>query len=95
VGVTEERGRIQIYSVEERDASAATCVVRCVGGVVRSGRWFADGDGSSPVLLDWIDRYQRRVDFIDPVHSAKVHLSGEAVAALAKGVVLAEVDLSR
>ncbi|MEU6549750.1 hypothetical protein ABZ915_05570 [Streptomyces sp. NPDC046915] len=90
----EESGTLQVYSVEERDLRSATCIVRCVGGVVRPGRRFvadvadsADG-GPSPLLLDWIECYGHRMDAVDPPYSAKAHLSGEGVALLEKGVVI-------
>ncbi|MEV5337940.1 hypothetical protein AB0K93_05555 [Streptomyces sp. NPDC052676] len=40
------------------------------------------------VTLDRINRYERTTDFVDPPHTARVHLSGEAVAGLRRGVVL-------
>ena len=89
--------KLQIYSVEERDATAAVCIVRCVGGIVRAGQKFkfdspADAAGDvTHMTLDWINQYQRPVDFIGPPHSAKVQLSGNAVAALEKRVVITAI----
>jgi hypothetical protein len=90
-------GELQIYSVEERDVAAATCIVRCVGGVVRTGRQFKIGSTAhvtgdpSLLSLDWINRYEKMMDFIDPPHSARVHLSGNGVAALKRGVILTSI----
>lgn len=87
-------GELQIYSVEERENAAATCIVRCVGGIVRTGQKFrmeATGDAtddSSLMSLDWINRYEKLIEFIDPPHSAKVHLSGQGVSLLERGVIL-------
>ncbi|TQE24200.1 hypothetical protein Sipo8835_33635 [Streptomyces ipomoeae] len=88
------RGELQIYSVEEREDAAAICIVRCVGGIVRAGQKFhtetpGDTTRDSPSInLDWINRHERMMDFIDPPHSAKVHLSGQGVSALKRGVIL-------
>ncbi|OSZ62381.1 hypothetical protein OQI_00250 [Streptomyces pharetrae CZA14] len=90
-------GKLQICSVEERESAAATCIIRCVGGVPRTGQQFAaesasdSADTASPFTLDWINRYERMMDFIDPPHTAKVHLTGEAVAVLERGVILTSV----
>ncbi|USQ83237.1 immunity 50 family protein [Streptomyces phaeoluteigriseus] len=91
-------GKLQIYSVEEEDPKGATCIVRCVGGRVRAGQRFEvdrDVDATAdtpPLMLDWINRYERPVDFIGPPHSAKVHLSGEGVATLTRGCILSSVS---
>lgn len=69
-----------------------TCVIRCVGGVARSGRWYAGGSGSAPILLDRIESHGRPVDSIDPPHSARVHFSGAGVAGLAGALTVVEVD---
>lgn len=90
-------GELQIYSVEEGDAAAATCVVRCVGGVVRTGQQFKtrptfDGAGDSVLLkLDWINFYQQVTDFLYPPYSALVGLSGNGANSLKRGVVLISV----
>ncbi len=90
-------GELQIYSVEAGDAATATCVVRCVGGVVRTGRHFRTcptGDATGdPVLLslDWIKCYEKIVDSLHPPYSAKVKLSGNGVESLKRGVILASV----
>lgn len=85
-------GKLQIYSVEERGDVTATCVIRCVGGVVRTGQQFSidpgvDGD-TSLLTLDWINCYGQLADFIKPPYSGTVHLSGEEVDVLDRGVVL-------
>ncbi|WP_211363002.1 hypothetical protein [Streptomyces phaeoluteigriseus] len=90
-------GKLQIYSVEEKDPKGATCIVRCVGGRVRAGQRFEvdrDVDATAdtpPLMLDRINRYERLVDFIGPPHSAQVHLSGEGVATLTRGCILSSV----
>lgn len=87
-------GQIQIFSVEEKSPHEAICIVRCVGGIVRPGQSFDIGSvvdrggRKAYVVLDWIERYRSRVDFIDPPHSAMVHLSGEGVAMLNKGITI-------
>jgi hypothetical protein len=92
-------GKLQIYEVEESTATAVTCIVRCVAGVVRTGQHFSiDSDTGSnviaaPLILDWINRYERLVDFIDPPHSAKVHMSGEVVGTLERGATLTAITV--
>lgn len=89
-----QTGKLQIYSVEEREATTAVCIVRCVGGVVRTGQTFTIGTtsdathSSSSMTLDWINRYEQLVDFVSPPHSAKVRLSGHGIAALERGVII-------
>ncbi|MFF4753453.1 hypothetical protein ACWD5R_09615 [Streptomyces sp. NPDC002514] len=90
--------KLQIYAVEEADHQSATCIVRCVGGIVRPGQRFDVGSPSadhsnerSQIVLDWIDRYGNRVDFVDPPHNAKVHFSGSGVSLLEKGVTITSV----
>ncbi|MFI2629297.1 hypothetical protein ACH5A2_02715 [Streptomyces collinus] len=92
-------GKLQIYEVEESTATAVTCIVRCVAGVVRTGQHFSiDSDTGSnmiaaPLILDWINRYERLVDFIDPPHSAKVHMSGEVAGTLERGATLTAITV--
>jgi hypothetical protein len=45
------------------------------------------------LILDWINRYERLVDFIDPPHSAKVHMSGEVVGTLERGMTLTAITV--
>ncbi|MEU6471938.1 hypothetical protein ABZ927_04015 [Streptomyces massasporeus] len=91
-------GKLQIHAVEEAGALSATCIVRCVGGLVRPGQRFtvepADGTSgeSFRVELDWIDRYGHRVEFVDPPHNARVHLSGGGVSHLRKGLTIISVE---
>ncbi|MFE1314313.1 hypothetical protein [Streptomyces sp. NPDC058755] len=84
--LTRADARLQIYSVEERDGATATCIVRCVGGVVRVGQRF--GVGPDKVTLKGILCYERPVDFVDPPHSAKVWLTGRSVGLLEEGSVI-------
>lgn len=87
-------GQLQVYAVEEVDSKSATCVVRCVGGVVRLGQRFDVGSATQDpaatvqVLLEWINRYGNFVDFFDPPHNAKVHFTGEGVALLKAGLTI-------
>jgi len=91
-------GKLQIYSVEERDSAGATCIVRCVGGIARVGQQFdvasaVDSSGNvSSVTLDWLKRYERPMDFVDPPHNAKVHFSGAGVTMLKAGVIVTSVE---
>jgi hypothetical protein len=91
-------GKLQIYAVEEAQALSVTCIVRCVGGLVRPGQRFAvepvggSSDEDFSVVLDWIDRYGQRVEFVAPPHNAKVHLSGGGVVLLRKGLTVISVD---
>ncbi|WP_327259063.1 hypothetical protein [Streptomyces sp. NBC_01240] len=92
-------GELQIYSVEATDAATATCIVRCVGGVVRTGQQFktrptADTTGD-PVLLslNWIKRYEKAMNFLDPPHSGVIQLSGNGLNSLKRGVILVSVTM--
>ncbi|UFR02615.1 hypothetical protein KBP30_16130 [Streptomyces sp. Go40/10] len=95
--VTRADARLRIHSVADRGATAVTCVVRCVGGVVRVGQRFGVGPGAGTgddaplVALEGILRYGRPVDFVDPPHSAQVRLTGDAVAMVAPGHVITAV----
>lgn len=88
-------GEIQIYSVEERSAATATCTIRCVGGVVRTGRPFRlrlnDDATGDPVLLslDLIKLYGKVTDSLQPPYSALAQLSGDGVSLLVRGLILA------
>ncbi|MET9893909.1 hypothetical protein OG788_27015 [Streptomyces sp. NBC_00647] len=93
-------GKLQIFAIEERESAAATCVVRCVGGIVRTGQRFdvgrdviPAGESHGVVTLDWIDRYGRRVDFVDPPHNAKVLFSGEGAPFLKEGATVTASDV--
>lgn len=92
------RGKLQVYSVESVGPEDATCIVRCVGGIARTGRRFSvdaslDPSGEvAPITLERIIRYGRTVDFVDPPHNAKVHFSGRGVSALVRGVVVVSAE---
>lgn len=83
VGWMNSAARLQIHSVEQVEPTAAVCIVRCVGGTAHVGQEFA---GS--MTLDWILRYGREVELLDPPHSAKVRLSGAGVRKLERGAVV-------
>ncbi|MFG2876044.1 hypothetical protein ACGFYU_13730 [Streptomyces sp. NPDC048337] len=80
---------LQVYSVEEADATGGVCVVRCIGGVARAGQVYAAGE--LRLGLRRIERYGRSVGFFDAGHMAKVHLTGAVVALLTRGQVLTSV----
>lgn len=90
-----EDSRIQIHSVEESNDSGGICIARCVGGVPRVGQTFVLEGDSQPnhpevrVSLDQIERYSGVfVEFFDPPHAARIHLSGESVGALSRGSII-------
>lgn len=89
-----DSAQLQIYSVEERTTMTAVCIVRCVGGIAHTGQKFdftapVDQIGSRPrMTLDWILRYERPADSLEPPHSAKVHLSGEGIEDLKRGAII-------
>lgn len=91
-------GKLQIYSVEEMGSESVTCIVRCVGGVVRTGQRFSvnpatnDSTGRPWVLLDWINRYGSLVQFVDPPHNAKVHFTGDGVSQLKEGLTITSTE---
>lgn len=76
----------------------ATCIVRCVGGEVRTGQLFDVGasagvpTGETQVVLDWIERYGQRADFLSPPHSAMIHLSGRGVALLTRNLTITSIE---
>ncbi|MEV8227709.1 hypothetical protein AB0P41_16925 [Streptomyces sp. NPDC079167] len=88
------RCTLQIYEVEYGDDHGGVCVVRCLGGVVRTGQVFlaptATTEPAPAVTLTTtrIECYGREVPFLDPPHTARVTLSGGPVAGLARGTVL-------
>lgn len=94
-----EENRIQIVSVELQASDQLTCVVRCVGGVVRVGQNFApehqdDREDAvrSLLTLEQIDRYGRSVEFFDAPHGAKISLSvNEPSVDLEVGMILHSV----
>lgn len=87
-------GKLQIHAVEDGAPATAVCVVRCVGGVVRRGQTFDvtphvdDPAADSRISLAWIERYGRRIEFVDPPHSARVLFTGAGVSALTKGITV-------
>ncbi|MFJ3200238.1 hypothetical protein [Streptomyces sp. NPDC086989] len=80
---------LQVYSVEEADVTGGVCVVRCLGGVARTGQVYAVG--ALRLGLRRIERHGRTVAFFDAGHVARVHLAGALVALLARGQVLTAV----
>ncbi|MEU9534981.1 MULTISPECIES: hypothetical protein [Streptomyces] len=96
--MTPPASELQIYSVEDRSPGTATCVVRCIGGVARTGRRFTlhsptAAPTAPPLLtLDHISCYGKPMEFLDPPHSATVRLSGEGTDALTRGVILTSTE---
>ncbi|MFJ7270587.1 hypothetical protein ACIQV3_28780 [Streptomyces sp. NPDC099050] len=80
---------LQVCAVEAADVTGGVCVVRCIGGVARSGQVFAAG--GLRTRLRGIERYGRTVGSFDAGHVARVHLTGPVVALLARGQVLTYV----
>ncbi|MGW5848204.1 hypothetical protein ACWFQ8_09675 [Streptomyces sp. NPDC055254] len=80
---------LQVYSVEEADVTGGVCVVRCVGGVARTGQVYAVGE--LRLGLRGIERYGRTVVSVGAGHTARVHLRGAVVALLTPGQVLTAV----
>ncbi|MFF8906847.1 hypothetical protein [Streptomyces olivaceoviridis] len=86
--------KLQIYSVEEKVASTAVCIVRCVGGVARIGQKFESESTIDPsssrthMTLESILRYEQPADSLEPPHNAKVHLSGDGIDDLERGVII-------
>ncbi|MYS06901.1 hypothetical protein GTW71_10745 [Streptomyces sp. SID6041] len=92
-----DTSKLQIYSIEQERADGGICVVRCIGGVARVGQTFvARGEEPSRTsqryVLKRIDRYNRTVEFFDPPHTARVHLSSRPLAGLSEGSVLVSCD---
>ncbi|MFB0625882.1 hypothetical protein [Streptomyces sp. AB3(2024)] len=80
---------LQVYSVEEADVTGGVCLVRCLGGVARSGQVYAAGP--SRLGLRRIERHGRPADSFDAGHTARVRLTGAVVALLSRGQVLTSV----
>ncbi|GGT21105.1 hypothetical protein GCM10010271_25400 [Streptomyces kurssanovii] len=78
------RGELHIIGVESADTGAAVCVVRCVGGVARTGQAYEAGS----LVLDRIEKYGHGLDAVDPPRSAKVRLLGEGVARILARTVI-------
>ncbi|MFB7605898.1 hypothetical protein [Streptomyces gardneri] len=80
--------------MEQDRLDGGVCVVRCIGGIARVGQRFRleddwrTGRPSSVLVLARIERYGRSVDFLDPAHSALIHLSGGPLTRLWWGSVL-------
>ncbi|MFD3699917.1 hypothetical protein ACFWUZ_27990 [Streptomyces sp. NPDC058646] len=80
---------LQVYSVEEADVTGGVCVVRCVGGVARTGQVYAVGE--LRLGLRGIERYGSPVGSFGAGHIAKVRLAGPVAALLTRGQVLTSV----
>lgn len=88
---TSEAGELQIHTVVEHGPDGGVCVVRCVGGVLRPGQVFAARGLTGTVRLDRVEKYGRSLEFIDPPHSALIHLSGGPLVQLRYGDALVSV----
>ncbi|WP_159037330.1 hypothetical protein [Streptomyces specialis] len=76
-----------IEHVERAQDGDAVCVVRCLSGVARQGMWLT-ADQVTPLRLEWITRYERPVEILDPPHNAKGGLAGPDVEGLRPGMRL-------
>ncbi|SOD62535.1 hypothetical protein SAMN06297387_106112 [Streptomyces zhaozhouensis] len=85
---------LAVEHVESTQEGSAVCVVRCLSGVVEPGTLVLAGtDAEAPaqdgtLRIDWIKRYERMVDILDPPHNAKVQLSGPTVSYVRHGTRL-------
>jgi hypothetical protein len=80
---------LNVEYVESTLEGAAMCVVRCLAGVAEPGlRLTVKTDSSVDLQLDWIKRYERLVDILDPPHNAKIQVSGRGSETLGKGAKL-------
>ncbi|MEV7671102.1 hypothetical protein [Streptomyces sp. NPDC088752] len=86
-----EADRLQLHHAVEHGPEGGVCVVRCVGGAPRAGQFFTTKDLTGTLRLDRIEKYGRPLEFIDPPHSAKVHVSGGPLVQLRYGDVLVAV----
>ena len=88
----DDPGLLQVYAFEMSAGTWGTCVVRCVGGVVRRGDVLFLGQEAAPRLvftLEKIERYANVVvEAFDPPHAARVTLLGEGVQDLRRGDIL-------
>ncbi|MEU9001585.1 hypothetical protein [Streptomyces sp. NPDC048551] len=80
---------LQVYCVEETDATGGVCVVRCLGGAARAGQVYAAGPAR--LGLRRIERHGRPVEAFGAGHTARVRLAGAVVALLGRGQVLTSV----
>lgn len=88
-------GRFQIESVEQSSDIGGICIVRCVGGMPRVGDVFTSDESfrlghlKVRITLDRIERYEGRfVEFFDPPHAARIHVSGEGVGLLTRWSII-------
>ncbi|MGA5063544.1 hypothetical protein ACPB9E_07115 [Streptomyces exfoliatus] len=92
-----DTSKLQIYSIERENADGGVCIVRCIGGIARIGQDFLK-QGEEPeatirrFTLNRIVRYSRNVEFFDPPHNARVHLTGRSLDGLSEGSVLVSFD---
>ncbi|MEU3078575.1 hypothetical protein [Streptomyces laurentii] len=78
-------GQLQIHEIEDDGPDRARCVVRCVGGVVRTGDHLDGGR----LTVERIHRYRSvTVDALTPPHAALVLLSGPGVPDLRPWLVV-------
>ncbi|MFF7443400.1 hypothetical protein [Streptomyces sp. NPDC008122] len=88
-------GRLQIYEVVAPGdhADEGNCIVRCIGGIARVGQVFVlegERDTVGPEGGFTLERIKklRSMEFVDPPHSALIHLSGGPLDRLREGDVL-------
>ncbi|QES49225.1 hypothetical protein DEJ50_16855 [Streptomyces venezuelae] len=83
---------LQVSSVEEADGAGGVCIVRCIGGIARTGQLYAAA--GSRLVLRRIEWYGRESAFLDAAHSAKVHLSGAIVPLLGQFQVISSIPVA-
>ncbi|MER5929834.1 hypothetical protein [Streptomyces sp. NPDC002054] len=83
--------KLLVSSVEEADGAGGVCIVRCVGGIARTGQVYAAA--GSRVVLRRIEWYGRERAFLDGGHSAKVHLGGAVVPLLGPFQVISSIPV--
>lgn len=75
------------------------CIVRCLSGIAQTSQRYRKNDTATSetgeVEIYWIERYGKRVAFIDRAHSAKMAFSGDLRNTLAPGDELIEITKPR
>ncbi|MDT0345992.1 hypothetical protein [Streptomyces litchfieldiae] len=81
---------LSVDHVVSADGDSVVCVVRSLSGAAAPGisLTVAGADPGAVLRLDWIKRYERLVDLLDPPHNAKIALTGPAAAAVTAGARL-------
>ena len=67
--------QIQIHEVRRQAPDGVPVVIRCLGGQLRRGSSFTDGDGTDLTVVRML-LFDREVPVVTPLHSALITLSG-------------------